>query len=67
MSVVAIIINISKRNIKSVIDDAEKDESTFELRFIAIAELLLYGLVKDIHKCYCRSLHSKYKLLDTRH
>ena len=59
--------NTSNKKIRSVIDDAENDESTFELRFIAIAELLLYGLVKDIHKGYCRSLHSKYKLLDTRH
>lgn len=67
ISVVAIIKKTNNRKIRSVIDDDENDESILELLFIAIAKLLLYWLVKDIHKGDCGSLHSKYKTLDARY
>ena len=40
ISVVAKIKNTNNKKIRSVIDDAENDESTLELRFIAIAQLI---------------------------
>ena len=67
ISVVASTKNTNSKNTRSVIDDDEKVESIFELLLIAIAQLFLYWLIQDIHKCDCGGLHTEYHLLDTCH